>query len=296
MSEQDKVMPRMDRAPAGTIRSVADGGVLEFDAPAVSQRVDIVRIAGEQRTPQTDELAEECAIAIEFNGISYATMLATPADLEDFAIGFSLTEGLVTDRREIRGVDVLPACDGVVVQVEIATPREIDMKARRRAMAGRTGCGLCGVESLDQVIRPVGRVADGGSVSLAHLRNALSTMRGRQDLHELTGATHAAGFMAADGELGPLREDVGRHNALDKLIGALATARTDVTGGAAIVSSRASYEMVQKAASAGIGVLVAVSAPTALAVRLAHDAGIVLIGFMRGDKCVIYTHAERVKD
>jgi FdhD protein len=276
------MMERMDETPG-------------VDVP-VSQRVEIVRVAGGERTPQTDELAEETAVALEYNGISYATMLATPADLEDFAIGFSLTEGLVADRREIRGVDVLPGCDGVVIQVEIATEREVAMKARRRAMAGRTGCGLCGVESLDQVIRPVGRVPAATAVSLAHLSHALTVMRGRQDLHELTGATHAAGFMAADGTLGLVREDVGRHNALDKLIGALGRARIDTTGGAAIVSSRASYEMVQKAAAAGIGVLAAVSAPTALAVRLAQDAGIVLLGFMRGEKCVIYTHADRVND
>jgi FdhD protein len=266
------------------------------DRQAVSQRVNIVRVGAGGRDPQTDELAEETAIALEFNGISYATMLATPADLEDFAIGFSLTEGLVQDRREIRGVDVLPGCDGVVVQVEIATEREVAMKSRRRAMAGRTGCGLCGVESLDQVIRPVGRVPVGAPVSLARLARAMTAMRRRQTLHELTGATHAAGFMATDGSLGDVREDVGRHNALDKLIGALARARIDPTGGAAIVSSRASYEMVQKTASAGLAVLAAVSAPTALAVRLAEEAGVVLVGFMRGDQCVIYTHADQLAD
>jgi FdhD protein len=266
------------------------------EPPAVSQRVDIVRVSGGGRTTQTDALAEETAIALEFNGISYATMLATPADLEDFAIGFSLSEGLVANRGEIRGVDVLPGCDGIVLQVEIATEREVGMKARRRAMAGRTGCGLCGVESLDQVIRPVGRVPGDAPVSIARVARALSTMRGRQHLHELTGATHAAGFMAAEGALTLVREDVGRHNALDKLIGALARARIDTTGGTVLVSSRASYEMVQKTASAGIGVLVAVSAPTALAARLAQEAGMVLIGFMRGEQCVVYSHADRVHD
>ncbi|QEI09190.1 formate dehydrogenase accessory sulfurtransferase FdhD [Pigmentiphaga aceris] len=263
--------------------------------PPVSRQVDIVRISHGQRSVQTDALAEEIAIALEFNGISYATMLATPADLEDFAIGFSLSEGVVAHPREIRGVDILPGCDGIVVQVEIATEREVAMKARRRAMAGRTGCGLCGVESLDKVIRPVGRVPSGGDVSLAQLSHALTVMRGRQSLHDTTGATHAAGFMAASGDVSLVREDVGRHNALDKLIGALARARIDTEGGAAIVSSRASYEMVQKTASAGIGVLVAVSAPTALAVRLAQDAGLVLIGFMRGEQCVVYSHTDRLK-
>ena len=272
-------------------------GMVAIDAAAlpVSQQVDIVRIRDGARITQTDALAEETAIALEFNGISYATMLATPADLEDFAVGFSLSEGVVMDAHEIRGVDILPGCDGIVVQIEIATEREVGMKARRRAMAGRTGCGLCGVESLDQVIRAVAPVPRGADLSLAHLSHALTTMRTRQSLHELTGATHAAGFMAADGTLRLVREDVGRHNALDKLIGALARARIDPAGGAAIVSSRASYEMVQKTASAGIGVLVAVSAPTALAVRLAQDAGLVLVGFMRGAHCVVYSHTDRLK-
>jgi FdhD protein len=268
---------------------------IDAATPPVSRQVEIVRIRDGERVAQTDALAEETAIALEFNGISYATMLATPADLEDFAVGFSLSEGVVMDVREIRGVDILPGCDGIVVQVEIATEREVGMKARRRAMAGRTGCGLCGVESLDQVIRPVEPVPRGPDLSLARLSQALTTMRAQQTLHDLTGATHAAGFMAADGTLTLVREDVGRHNALDKLIGALARARIDPAGGAAIVSSRASYEMVQKTASAGIGVLVAVSAPTALAVRLAQDAGLVLVGFMRGAQCVVYTHADRLK-
>lgn len=269
---------------------------IDAATPPVSRQVEIVRIRDGERVAQTDALAEETAIALEFNGISYATMLATPADLEDFAVGFSLSEGVVMDVREIRGVDILPGCDGIVVQVEISTEREVGMKARRRAMAGRTGCGLCGVESLDQVIRPVDAVPRGADLSLSRLSHALTTMRAQQALHELTGATHAAGFMAADGTLTLVREDVGRHNALDKLIGALARARIDPAGGAAIVSSRASYEMVQKTASAGIGVLVAVSAPTALAVRLAQDAGLVLVGFMRGAQCVVYTHTDRLKD
>lgn len=278
------------------MKESVDMAAVDNATPPVSRQVEIVRIRDGERVAQTDALAEETAIALEFNGISYATMLATPADLEDFAVGFSLSEGVVMNAREIRGVDILPGCDGIVVQVEIATEREVGMKARRRAMAGRTGCGLCGVESLDQVIRPVAPVPRGADLSLSQLSQALTTMRAQQSLHDLTGATHAAGFMAADGILALVREDVGRHNALDKLIGALARARIDPAGGAAIVSSRASYEMVQKTASAGIGVLVAVSAPTALAVRLAQDAGLVLLGFMRGAQCVVYTHTDRLKD
>ncbi len=273
-----------------------DGAVSAVEVPT-SQRVAVVRIDDDGRHDADDALAQEVAVALEFNGISYATMLATPADLEDFALGFALTEGLVAGSHEVRGVDVLPGEAGIVVQIEIATEREAGMKARRRAMAGRTGCGLCGVESLDQVIRPVRQQPrPPATVSRAVLTRAFSAMRQRQVLHDLTGATHGAALIDAQGELVTVREDVGRHNALDKLIGAMLREGRAPDGCIALVSSRASYEMVQKTASAGIGVLAAVSAPTALAVRLAEDNGLTLIGFMRGGQCVVYTHAQRVVD
>ncbi|MBB1626186.1 sufurtransferase FdhD [Achromobacter sp. UMC71] len=243
---------------------------------------------------EADHLAEETPVALEFNGISHATMLATPADLEDFAVGFSLSEGIIDSVGDVRGIDVLPQCDGIVVQVEISSACEARLKSRRRAMAGRTGCGLCGVETLPEVLRPVDPVPAGAPLPIGAVLRAMGDMRARQTLHDLTGATHAAGWAGADGAVALVREDVGRHNALDKLVGALARQAVNAGGGMVLVSSRASFEMVQKTASAGVGVLAAVSAPTALAVRLADSAGIALLGFMRRDDATLYSHPERI--
>jgi FdhD protein len=241
-----------------------------------------------------DCVAEETPVALEFNGISHATMLATPADLEDFAVGFSLSEGIIDGIGDVRGIDLLPQCDGIVVQVEISTACEVRLKSRRRAMAGRTGCGLCGVETLPEVLRPVAPVAGGAPVRVQAVLAAMRGMRERQALHDLTGATHAAGWAGADGAVALVREDVGRHNALDKLVGALARQGMRAGGGIVTVSSRASFEMVQKTAAAGVGVLAAVSAPTSLAIRLADDANVALLGFLRGDDATLYSHPERI--
>jgi FdhD protein len=243
---------------------------------------------------ESDFVAEETPVALEFNGISHATMLASPADLEDFAVGFSLSEGIIDSVSDVRGIDVLPQCDGIVVQVEISSACEVRLKTRRRAMAGRTGCGLCGVETLPEVLRPVAPVTNGSTVRIQAVLNAMRDMRARQTLHDITGATHAAGWAGADGAVALVREDVGRHNALDKLIGALARQAMHAGNGIVLVSSRASFEMVQKTAAAGVAVLAAVSAPTALAIRLAHDANVSLVGFMRGDDATLYSHPERI--
>jgi FdhD protein len=243
---------------------------------------------------ESDFVAEETPVALEFNGISHATMLASPADLEDFAVGFSLSEGIIDSVSDVRGIDVLPQCDGIVVQVERSSACEVRLKTRRRAMAGRTGCGLCGVETLPEVLRPVAPVTNGSTVRIQAVLNAMRDMRARQTLHDITGATHAAGWAGADGAVALVREDVGRHNALDKLIGALARQAMHAGNGIVLVSSRASFEMVQKTAAAGVAVLAAVSAPTALAIRLAHDANVSLVGFMRGDDATLYSHPERI--
>lgn len=245
-------------------------------------------------TTQLDHVAEETPIALEFNGISHATMLATPADLEDFALGFSLTEGIIDSVSDVRGIDLVPQCDGIVVQLEISTACEVRLKTRRRAMAGRTGCGLCGVETLPEVLRHVPALPNGPAVSVKAVLAAMRAMRATQSLHDMTGATHAAGWANAAGEILIAREDVGRHNALDKLIGALARAELDATQGMVLVSSRASFEMVQKTASAGVGILAAVSAPTALAIRLADSANLALLGFLRNEDATIYAHPERI--
>jgi FdhD protein len=255
-----------------------------------------VRGARLDSLPEQDVLAEEMPVALEYNGIAYATMLATPADLEDFALGFSLAEGIVEAPAELYELELESNRAGVIVRLEIASERFVHLKARRRALSGRTGCGLCGIESLTEAVRPVPRVPQGGVVPLAAVLSAMHALRARQPLHGATGATHAAALAAADGALLVVREDVGRHNALDKAIGAAARAGLLRPGGAAIalMSSRASFELVQKAAVAGIGVLAAVSAPTALAVRLAEEAGITLLGFVRGREATVYSRVDRL--
>ncbi|CAB3695145.1 formate dehydrogenase accessory sulfurtransferase FdhD [Achromobacter pestifer] len=245
-------------------------------------------------TVETDFVALETPVALEFNGISHATMLATPADLEDFAVGFALSEGIIESVSDVRGIDLLPQCDGIVVQLEISSACEVRLKTRRRAMAGRTGCGLCGVETLPEVLRPVAPVTNGASVRIPSVLAAMRDMRARQALHDITGATHAAGWAGADGVVALVREDVGRHNALDKLVGALARQAMHAGDGIVLVSSRASFEMVQKTAAAGVAVLAAVSAPTDLAIRLARDANVSLVGFLRNDNATLYSHPDRL--
>jgi FdhD protein len=280
---------------------VAEAGVQDDEMawPEISA-AQVVRVRNGviDRRPQGDRLAEETPIALEYNGISHAAMLATPSHLEDFALGFSLTEGIVGSAHDVRGIDVRKEKEGLVLMLEISSACEARMKERRRAMAGRTGCGLCGVETLPEVVRDIAPVPPGPAASVGAVLAAMRAMRERQSLHDQTGATHAAGWADAAGKLALVREDVGRHNALDKLVGALARREADsgesAADGLIVVSSRASFEMVQKTAAARVGVLAAVSAPTALAQRLAQNLGITLLGFLRGDDATIYAHAERV--
>ena len=241
-----------------------------------------------------DWVADEVPVALQYNGISHAVMLATPQDLEDFAHGFSLSEGLVDERAEVHDVEVEQTEQGIVVHIEIASRCEVRLKERRRTLAGRTGCGLCGIESLAQALPRCERRVAPLRLDAAALSRALGEMRGRQALQSATGATHAAAWCSPDGAVHLLREDVGRHNALDKLIGALARAGTDATTGFFAVTSRASYEMVQKTVRAGVGVLAAISAPTALAIKSARAAELCLIGFARDSDWVAYSATERL--
>ena len=244
---------------------------------------------------QTDEwLAEEIPVALEYNGISHAVMLATPADLEDFALGFSLTEGIITDPSELYDCQMEHGENGIRLSIEIASASFHGLKAKRRNLTGRTGCGLCGAETLEQAIRVLSPLASTALFSSLQLHAGFTQMEGMQLLRQQTGATHAAAWMSATGDVTLLREDVGRHNALDKLIGALAKEKAVFASGAVLVTSRASYEMIQKCVSAGIGILAAVSAPTALAVREAEKAGLTLAGFVRNKGHTIYTHRERL--
>jgi FdhD protein len=260
--------------------------------PAGVRAAQVQTWRGEETRLQPDFLAEEVPVALVFNGISHAVMLASPCDLEDFALGFGLTEGLLENAAELYGVEIKPVAQGIELHLEVAAACAWRLKEHRRSMAGRTGCGLCGTDSLAQVQRNLPRV-HGPQLSPQALARAQRELRARQQLQQLTGATHAAGWCGADGALRAVREDIGRHNALDKLLGALVRDEVDASQGFICITSRASFEMVQKTAMAGVGALAAVSAPTALAVDTAQRCGLALAGFVRGDEMVAYTFAER---
>jgi FdhD protein len=243
---------------------------------------------------QADKVAEEVPIALEYNGISHAVMLASPVNLDDFALGFSLSEGILAHPSELFDCDVSTVENGIQVQMRISSERFALLKARRRNLTGRTGCGLCGVETLQQAIRHPAWVESKARFSAASIYAGLDAMQMKQDMQHHTGATHAAAWLTAEGRIEVVREDVGRHNALDKLIGALAKERIDFSSGAALITSRASYEMVQKVATLGIGFLAAISAPTGLAIRLAEETNVTLLGFVRQKSHVVYAHHNRL--
>jgi FdhD protein len=257
---------------------------------APTSRQLVSRLRAGRWSQADDALAEEVPVALEYNGISYAVMMATPADLEEFALGFSISEGIIASAAECYGVDIDQGPAGITAHIDIASAAFARLKARRRSMSGRTGCGLCGVDSLAQVLRPLASMAPGRALSAGAIRRALAGVKQMQPLNRITGATHAALWCDTTGALHAGFEDVGRHNALDKLIGALAHSRAELADGFALITSRASVEMVQKAATAGIPALVAMSAPTALAVRTAQECGMTLVAFARGDDFVVYAH------
>lgn len=244
--------------------------------------------------PQPDEVAEEVPVALVYNGISHVVMMATPRDLEHFAVGFSLSEGIIQSRQEIYGMDVVQACNGVEVQIELSSRRFMGLKERRRALAGRTGCGVCGVEQLNDIGKPVEPLPFSQTFALSHLDRALKQLNKVQPIGRLTGCTHAAAWVRPDGELAGGHEDVGRHVALDKLLGHRSEEGEGWQRGAALVSSRASYEMVQKAAMCGVEILFAVSAATTLAVEVAERCNLTLVGFCRPGRATIYTHPQRL--
>nr|WP_227626179.1 formate dehydrogenase accessory sulfurtransferase FdhD [Klebsiella oxytoca] len=244
--------------------------------------------------PQPDELAEEVPVALVYNGISHVVMMATPKDLAQFAVGFSLSEGIIENRREIYGIDVVQACNGLEVQIELSSRRFMGLKERRRALAGRTGCGVCGVEQLNDIGKPVQPLPFTQTFGLANLDRALAHLRDFQPIGCLTGCTHAAAWVTLSGELAGGHEDVGRHVALDKLLGHRAEDDGAWQNGAALVSSRASYEMVQKAAMCGVEILFAVSAATTLAVEVAERCNLTLVGFCKPGRATVYTHPQRL--
>jgi FdhD protein len=240
-------------------------------------------------------IPEETAIAFTFNTATYAVMMATPQGLEEFAVGFSLTEGVISSIEAIDSIDIVEEEIGIELRIWLKAREAAEFLGRRRKMAGPTGCGLCGIESLTEAMRPPPKVGEGRIFAPEEIMAAVESLSPVQVLNHETRAVHAAGFYEPARGLVTLREDVGRHNALDKLAGALARGETNVAAGLVVLTSRISIEMVQKAAMIGAPVLAAVSAPTALAVRMAEAAGMTLIAIARTDGFEIFTHPQRVK-
>ena len=277
------------------------------DAPL--SEVQVTRWRDGVLTQAQDKVAEEVPIALIYNGVSHAVMLATPQDLEDFALGFSLSEGILQNKSELYDVEIVTQTLGIELRLTVASEAFAKLKEKRRNLTGRTGCGLCGAESLEQALRlpktlkkdALGANIHAASraslqkVSAASIQTAFKTMQSQQVLLQDTGATHACAWVSAKGEIELLREDVGRHNAMDKLIGVLA--KQDLKqAGFVLTSSRASVEMVQKVALAGYNILAAISAPTGLAVRIAEAYDVTLVGFLREQQFVIYAHPQRIKN
>jgi len=243
---------------------------------------------------ETDDIAEEVPIAFVYNGISHAVMLASPSDLEDFALGFSISEGIVENKSDVYGIEIIHQANGIELQIDISAACFQSLKNKRRNLLGRTGCGLCGAENLDQALRlPEKKIDSRFTLKESAIIKALESMSATQTLQKKTGATHACAWANEQGDIQIVREDVGRHNALDKLIGAMK--KKDISDhGFVITTSRASYEMVQKTVMLGASVLIAISAPTGLAIRSALKYGVCLVGFARAPHYVIYSYAQRL--
>ncbi|MDO5531830.1 formate dehydrogenase accessory sulfurtransferase FdhD [Sutterella sp.] len=277
----------------GTFGSLPEAEADDRFGAVGARKVEIVRIADATSGPDTDWVAEEVPVAIAYNGISHTVMMTTPTMLEDFAVGFSLAEGIVTSLSEIHDIAVTDGCrGGKTVELTISSECFWKLKDRRRSIAGRTGCGICGVESLTDAVRPTPRVPFTQTFDLAHYQEALRYLERVEKLGSLTGSTHAAAWVHPDGTFAGGAEDVGRHVALDKLLGL--RARSGWKTGALVISSRASYEMIQKAAMCGVEIVLAVSAPTALAIEVAEKAGVTLVAFCRRNRANVYTHPERI--
>jgi FdhD protein len=257
------------------------------------QSVSVERFKNGELSTVDDFVAEEVPVVLMYNGVSHVVMLATPTNLEDFALGFSLTEGIIAKAAELESVKVYQRSNGIEVQLKIPEARFQCLADKGRNLTGRTGCGLCGATTLKQAIKPTRSVSGDLKIPSKQLTTALQNLSEHQKLNQITGAIHAVAWIEPEKGIVELREDVGRHNALDKLIGSLLKRNTDFRAGFMITTSRASYEMVQKATAVGVTILAAISAPTALAIRLAQESGLTLIGFARDETCVIYSHSQR---
>ena len=251
-------------------------------------------LEGSAHASREGEVAEEVPVAFVYDRRPHVVMMATPADLEDFGIGFTLSEEIVPRIADILALNVQPYSQGIELQIEIPAAAAAALEQRGRQLVGQTGCGLCGVQTIGDALRPTRIASARWPLDPEALWRAEAALAARQSLNQATGAVHAAAWATPDGELRVVREDVGRHNALDKVIGALARAGTDPASGFLVMTSRASYELVQKASVAGVPVLATVSRPTGLAIRLAEAAGVTLVSLLRGASANVYTHPERV--
>ncbi len=265
---------------------------MTVDGPARER--PFVRLSSDSRADDHAPVAEEVPVAFVYSGRPHVVMMCTPENLEDLAYGFSLTEGIVASAAEIERVELSTHARGAELAITIPVEAAGRLAQRTRALAGRTGCGLCGVEAIDDAVRAVRPVKSALKVSNSALWRAGEGLDAHQALNHETHAVHAAAWATANGDVAVAREDVGRHNALDKVLGALARSGIDASTGFLVVTSRASFELVQKASAAGVALLAAVSRPTGLAVRIADESGITLVGLLRGHTANVYSHPERI--
>jgi formate dehydrogenase accessory protein FdhD len=261
-----------------------------------SEKITCFRVQDGAVIPRDDAIAAEVPVALVYNGVPHVVMMATPSDLADFALGFSLTEGILADAEGLLDLEIEEGETGIRVSMTITPERIAGLKERRRNMVGRTGCGLCGVDDLTQVARPLPRVGKGVKVAVGAIHQALDSLPAWQPTNRETGALHAAAWVTSMGEIAFVREDVGRHNALDKLVGAMERGRINPEAGFAVITSRCSFEMVQKAATIRIPILVAISAPTTMALRIAEQAGITLVALARSDGITVYANPGRIRE
>jgi formate dehydrogenase accessory protein FdhD len=265
---------------------------LGYTHPSASR--PLLRIGDEGSSSASAIVAEEVPIALVYNGRPYVVVMCTPSDLEDLAVGFSRTEGIVNDSSLIERVDVVRASHGIELQIQIPATSADRLEDRTRALVSRTGCGLCGVETINDALRVPAALSSRLVVASDALWVAGTELSRQQTLNNETNTVHAAGWALPDGSLRVVREDVGRHNALDKVLGALARLRTNPADGFIVVTSRASYEMIQKAAVCGVELVAAISRPTGLAIRFAEAAEMTLVGLLRGRSANVYCHPERI--
>jgi FdhD protein len=259
-------------------------------------RVRSIKVTASAVTAMERELPVEVPVALVYDGTTHAVMMASPSDLEDFAIGFSLSEGVVAAPDEIEGLEIVEHREGIELRMWLAKDRGVALAHRRRSLAGPTGCGLCGIESLEAVVAKFPPVVSDITFAVADIMAAVASLPAAQALNVRTRAVHGAGYWSREAGLVAIAEDVGRHNALDKLIGGLRRRGVDVSSGLILLTSRVSVEMVQKAAAAGAPVIVAVSAPTKLALETADAAGITLVAVARQDGFEIFTHPTRIPE